>query len=267
MEENRPIEPETPTAASEPISRGDAPVTMSPFERLWNVLLSPTETFEAVRERPAWIVPLIVIVAVSVTAGFIITPRMDMSDFYRGFVERQAEAEGWEDDQARVEEAIGEMEQQAARQGNPLFGLATVPLFMLVVALIFWGAMRAAGGTNTFSQTLGVTLYGWMPNVIKGILVIVFALRMDAIPFSERSTIVASNLGFLVSPSESPVLHAFLTWIDLFNIWTLVLIAIGLGVITRFSKVKTGIFLAVLYAIVVGVGVAFAYMMSTLMGG
>lgn len=259
MEEHRMDLPEGGVGQPTP-----AAPELNAFEKLFNVLLSPTATFESVRVRPDWWLPLLLITAVSFGMTYVLTERMDMEDFYRGIVERQADAQGWDD--ARIEEQLEAMEAQAASQGSPLVSLFTTPAFMVIIALVFWGAMRAAGGVNNFTQTMGATFYGWTPLVIKSVLVTLFALRKDSIPFSERSSILVSHLGFLASPADNPVLHSALTWVDVFNIWALVLLSIGLAVVARFSVRKVAIFMVIVYLIAMGIGVGLAALMSSFMG-
>jgi hypothetical protein len=72
---------------------------------------------------------------------------------------------------------------------------------------------------------------------------------------------VATNPGYFVDPTTNPVLHAFLSSFDVFTIWTLVLVAIG---ITCIAKVKPGTAYAVVFGwfavvILLSVGLAAAF--------
>ncbi|MEO8035656.1 MAG: hypothetical protein ABI837_14570 [Acidobacteriota bacterium] len=70
------------------------------------------------------------------------------------------------------------------------------------------------------------------------------------------ATLVRSNLGFLTDIKEHPMLFGLLSSIDVFNLWVLVLLAIGFAFVSRLSRVQSALITASLYLIVVVLKVA-----------
>ena len=112
-------------------------------------------------------------------------------------------------------------------------------IWHLIVALVLFGAFRLLGGEATFKQAFSATLY-----------------RMDAagtlrhhpdhrshgagtIDPTTMATVVKSNPAFLVDMKEQPVLFALLSAIDVFTIWTIVLLSFGFSASSRFSLAKS----------------------------
>ncbi len=99
--------------------------------------------------------------------------------------------------------------------------------------------------------------------MIKAIISTAIATTRTTIDARMASAILKSNLGALTSSSDSPVLFALLSSVDLFTIWTIVLLSIGFAVVTRFTAARVGAYVVGLYLVVV----LFKVGMAMLMGG
>jgi hypothetical protein len=90
-----------------------------------------------------------------------------------------------------------------------------------------------------------------MPQVLSSIVgTIILIARGGLIDPQEIATIVKTNPGFLANPKTQPMLFALLSSLDIFTIWTLVLLIIGFALLSRSSKGKAA-------AIVIGWWVVF----------
>jgi hypothetical protein len=87
-------------------------------------------------------------------------------------------------------------------------------------------------------------MFASLPGVLKALLSIVAVLAGVAGDSFTFQNPVATNPGYFLDASASPVLRALLTPIDAFSIWMLILTAVG---ITCISKVKTGTAFAVVF--------------------
>ena len=54
--------------------------------------------------------------------------------------------------------------------------------------------------------------------------------------------LLVSNLGFLVDAKSSPALHSLLQSIDVFSLWTMALLILGLAAAARIGRGKTAAF-------------------------
>lgn len=251
--------PEPPVAPDQQIPA--APEGPSnPLTRIVGVLISPGETFESIGRRPDWLVPLLIWIAISVASTMVVVPRLDYEPMYRSMLERNSQLTEKQRDQQldRMMESA-----EMGRKWGVYAPAGTVPLMFLVVGAIFWGSLRAFGAENDFKQSFSVTIYAFTPQLLKAIISTVIATTRSSIDARMASSLLKSNLGAFTSPMDSPVMFALLSSVDLFTIWTIVLLAIGLSVISRFSAAKVAILVVVLYLVIV----LFKVGMAMLLGG
>jgi hypothetical protein len=62
---------------------------------------------------------------------------------------------------------------------------------------------------------------------------------MDAIDPKEMGDLLKSNPGFLVDAKSSPALHSLLQSLDVFSLWTIVLLVVGLSAAAKISRGRT----------------------------
>jgi len=115
-----------------------------------------------------------------------------------------------------------------------------IPIVMLIVIAVVAAALLGLfnfgfGAKLSFRQLLAVTTYSFLPGILNTVLmaIVMYSVQPDA--FDIRNP-VATNLGYLV-PSSKLFLKGMLAAIDIFNLWTILLLAIG---VSQLSKVKKG---------------------------
>jgi hypothetical protein len=177
-------------------------------------------------------VPLVVLLIFSLIGGIIFAQRVD----FAGPVREAMEARGGMppdavDRAVRFTVAISKV----ASYGAPIF--ATISY--LVVAGVFLLVFRLFGGEGNFKQAFSITVYGWVPSLIKGIVITIVVLSRSGIGAEDLATLVRSNPAFLVSMKAHPMLFTALTSLDVFNIWTMILFIIGFAYMAKFSKAKS----------------------------
>lgn len=207
----------------------------SSLARIAGVLFSPTRTFELIRQRPTWLVALVVLVLLGTVAGYLIGQKLDWEEVARDQTAqsgRQLSAEQIEQS-IEVTEKIGPVMVIA---GPTLFG----PIAYLVIALIFWVVLKLLGGELSYKASLATTLHGLMPNALSAILLIPVLLSRDELGITEvnAGTVLASNLGAFAPEDAGKGMLALLSSIDVFSIWSLALLAIGYSVVAGVSRAK-----------------------------
>jgi hypothetical protein len=146
---------------------------------------------------------------------------------------------------------------QGISYATPLFIL----LFGVIVAAVLMGTFNFGAGTQMkFGAAMAVTMYAFLPGIIKTILATV-SLLAGADPDAFRiDNPIATNAGFFLSSTGHPALYKLASSIDVFTIWTLMLMVIGF---TCISKAKKGTSAAIVigwYVVVTLIGVGFAAM-------
>ncbi|OYW04823.1 MAG: hypothetical protein B7X11_02520, partial [Acidobacteria bacterium 37-65-4] len=151
-----------------------------------------------------------------------------------------------------TDEMYARMEEQSQKRAAYAPFLAIVgtfiifPIIILVVSGIFYAVFNAImGGTAEFKQVMAVTSHAWMVPTLGAI----FGGIMNFARGSISSSV--ANLGLLLPVLKEGSFAANLAGaVDLFQIWFVLTLSIGLGVLykRKTSSIATGLF--VVYAIV-----------------
>lgn len=213
----------------------------SSFGRIVSVLTSPTKTFEAIRERPTWVVALLVVLVTVAIPWLLMADRIDM-DAQRTLMAEQLENRG-----IRGAEAEQQLEMMERFSSGPLryLNAAVIPVIvafvLLLTTLFYWGSARFVGGSEVgFGGVWSTVLHATVPAaVLKSVLSIPVILSRDSFDpraVQEAAGFLPSNLAFLAPEEASVWLTVILQRLDLFSIWTLILLVIGLAIVARISK-------------------------------
>ena len=122
-------------------------------------------------------------------------------------------------------------------------------VFGRVVGWLAWaGALYLAGlalgGRSSFGQMFRTVVWTWLPYVLRGLLQTVYILASgQLIAHPGLSGLVQEDrpLGEMIVTPPSPgqtILASFLSQIDLFLVWNLILLLIGVMVVTRLPRRK-----------------------------
>ena len=204
--------------------------------RIIGALTSPRATFEDIVRKPSWIIPVVLLTVIAIIATVVMTQRI-----------------GWErivtqsiDQSPRAAQMSPQQRQQAIEQGakfGRIFAYAAAVLGNLVVVLIvagiFLAAFNSIGGAGTnYKTSMGITSHAMLPGVIVGLLMILILFLKDPESVNIQNP-VGSNLGALLSPETKPWLMSLAGSIDIFTIWTIILLGIGFSA-TNPKKISTG---------------------------
>lgn len=194
--------------------------------RLLGVIFSPRATFERIVARPRWFGALAVIVLVA-------------CGFMYAFLSTEVGQSAMLDQQVRQQEAFGiqispeqysQMERMQPMMKYFVTGsqLVMIPVITMVLAGILFAVFNALlGGAASFKQVAAVVSHA-------GAVTLLQQLFITPLNYARESMASATNLSvFVPFLDESNVLARFLGTIDLFIVWWLVVLAIGLGVLYR----------------------------------
>lgn len=232
------VEPAAPAAPQEPKPNS--------FSRIIGVFFAPGETFASIVRRPDFVVPLVLIFVVSIVTGILIAQKVDFKDMARQAIEANPRTASLPQDvqQKQVNLMGGVM--KVATYSSPLLSM----LILVVIAAILFAAFKIFGGEGDFLQALSITIYAWLPNIIRAIVSVAVVLSKKSLTLYSLQNPVASNFGYFINdPRLHPVEFAFLSSIDLFTIWTLILLIIGFSTMSRFSRAKSAVIVLSLWAI------------------
>jgi hypothetical protein len=216
--------------------------------RIAGVIFSPRATYAEIAARPRIFGALAFVLAVIVIATF-------------AFLSTEVGQQASLDNQVRQMESFGrtvndaqyaQMERMApySRYFAAAFQLVTTPIMALIVAGLAFAVFNAAlGGDATFKQVYAIVVH-------SGALLTVQALFTLPLAYARESLSGAANLAvFFPFVEENSFAGRMLGSIDLFLIWWMVSLAIGLGVLYRR---RTGPIATTLLVIYVTIGLMIA---------
>jgi hypothetical protein len=201
---------------------------MSIFNKIVNVYIAPNKVFEAVKDLE-WkkaLFPMLILAIVGVIAfAFIHDLAADAG--YEAAVERIENNSRISDDQK--EEIISRIETQMESGPQKIIGWIASALgtpisifFMALIALLVGNTFM--GGSAKYGQLLNITSWAFMISILESIVKIPLMLN-------KWSLEVYTGLGVLDIGEKGSFINSLLAGIDVFAIWRVILIAIGMGVI------------------------------------
>jgi hypothetical protein len=230
----------TEMGTSEGLPSGEVLATpaLSQGERVIDTFIAPSKTFADILRNQSWWLPFLIVVIIGY--GFIVSVEKRVG--WEQVMENSMKANPSQAE--RISNAPAE--QQATIRATTLasykiFSYAFpvfIILYWLVAAAVMLGTLNFGfGGTAKYGQLLAVFVYAGLPGTIKSLLsIIVLYAGLDAEAFQLQNP-VGTNLGYYLSPESPKWLMSLGTSIDVFTIWTVVLLVIGCAIV---AKIKRG---------------------------
>jgi hypothetical protein len=252
-------DPTTPSVdANGPVGFGEA------LARIGRVLISPRQAFAELRARPSYAVLLILLAALGSGMAMLVESRLDLSTF-RELMERQNVPA------AEIEQAMENKLHPGTGQRviSTITSLGqTVVLFVATAGLLF-GLARAFGSELAYKQALSVTLHGLEPlYLVAALLSLPVLLSKESVGLMEPMVngFLLSHLGALAPDATGPVAHAALASVDLFSIWSILLLVLGFRIVGGLSKGAATAIVMITWLIGVGIKLAMVSLLSGFMG-
>jgi hypothetical protein len=250
------------------------PAQMSPFARVGNIFFSPGEVFQDVRRSPRdWWLPMLLTILIASVSWYTIQARYGWTpeQLAKEAIEAQLKKQGKNrkdlTEQERGGFEMGEKIATVQLRFVPVMILIGVLISGFVIAGFFRLATMIVGAQTTLFRLLSVVAYSqFVPGFVKSILNIVLSFLRSAedvnpTDFMQNQGLISTGPAALVSAQEQPVLHALLGAFDVFSIWVLVLMIIGLVAVSKKLKYGTaGALVIGPYIVIVLISMVFAAM-------
>jgi hypothetical protein len=233
--------------ATEPEPTG-IPQRSSFFSLLWGIIRHPRNTLEKISEQGgrSWLIMAILAMVLVVLPILVTAPITARTAQEAIQAQLQVQAE-------RGQAVSPDMQQQVSQIAtNPLFTIVLPAISGLIFLWIGWlvwtGALHLvstiSGGSNRFGQMWQVVVWSWLPFTLRGLLQAIFILASgEVITNPGLSGLVGNNSSvtqlIATPPSAGELaLRSFLGRIDLFLVWNLALLVIGVVAAARLSWKK-----------------------------
>jgi hypothetical protein len=205
-----------------PVPEAQAPINH--FGRIAGIFFSPRNTLEDIVRKPSWIVPVAILTFLSVLVCISINQRTNWRDFISQQIERSSRASQLSPQQKEQQIDAGA---KYAPYVTYIFGIPGAFVLVLIVALIMMGAYNLLAGANVnYTTSLGIVSHAFVPSIISSLLFLLI-LYLKAPGMVDLENPVATNIGAFLPEDSVKWLAKLCTSIDIFSIWTLVLIAMG----------------------------------------
>ncbi|MEO0078475.1 MAG: YIP1 family protein [candidate division WOR-3 bacterium] len=201
---------------------------------MFDIFFSPTKAFSRLKEKPRWLVPLVIVVVASVAAAMVTTRFVDWKEQRNKAVERMRERNMSEEDIAKATEGMERLfSSPLVRYGGPFVNsLLVTSIGLVVLALIYNVMVPLLGGTSSFSHSLAVVTNAALVTVPGLLLRIVLSLLT-------RSAEATTSLAALFPHLKNGFLMVILSRLDPFAIWQLFLAGLGLSVVFQLKGSKS----------------------------
>lgn len=215
----------------------DAPVTsptasgqeMSTPETLTSIFFEPSRTFEALRNRPRFLIAGLVILVLTLAITVVLNLRVDMGQFIREQMEKSPNAAQQTEQQKEMGVKIGKM---IAAVGVPL----SVPVTIAAGSAIYLLGALAFGGSLGYKKALSVWVYSSIPPAVFSTFVVILVLFLKPAETIDPEHLLVTNPGAFMSSESSPALVAFLSQFDLLRFYGMFLAALGLRKVGKMSS-------------------------------
>jgi hypothetical protein len=234
---------------------------LTQWQRVMNTFTAPSKTFEDIkRGNRSWWMPLVLQAVVGYLFFAVVYTQIGMKQVTDNQMhlnpqqeERMAQASP---EQREMIEKFSMYATEGVFIASPVFVLGGLALASLILmATINFGF----GGRAKYSNVLAVCFYTSLPSIIKTLLGIVVIYAGVAPESFNIKNFAPTNIGAFLNPLETnKALYAFATSLDVIQIWSMVLLAIGLAAV---AGVKRGSgYIAVfgwwVFIVLISVGVA-----------
>jgi len=203
---------------------------------LLKVLWSPAEAMFLVSKNPRALVPIVFLALCSLAGGMLVMAKVPASELAMRAIERSPQGANLSDQQKDL------IRQRINSPVARVFGIISAvvgPIFIvLIVASVYFGIFTIVGREGSFKAFFAITAFAFVPLIFRQGAAVLSAFVVPA------SSIMPDELGslspavFLDRDSVSRVVFAAVNMIDVVSLWTLCLLVIGFGFVTRKSVSK-----------------------------
>jgi hypothetical protein len=194
--------------------------------RLTGVFFEPAKTFADVAARPSFWVPLILVIVVALCFMVLYGQHVGWDRMIRHQIETSSRA-------AQLSPEQRETQIQMSAKFAPIFGYAGVllgvPLVTLIWAAVLLGIVKGMMSAQVrLKQVFAIICYASLPGVIMMLLAIAVMFMKPPEDFNMQNPLVFNPGAFMDPTTTSKFIYSLASALDLFGLWKLVLIGIGL---------------------------------------
>lgn len=203
--------------------------------QLLGMIMSPMEQFERIKKRPVIWVPLIILTVLTILVSFLTIGNIDFSG------QPGMEDADFSEDELQAIKIVGIIGGAFASLIVPIFSITVSSLIFLLAAKIVKSSVKFK---ELFSMNTFIYVIGIFGGILNGIIFLLAGGAENAADYTSLNSLVNA---------KGP-LGSLLGELDIFNIWMLILSAVGLHIVGRFSKKSAWSVIIILFILTAGIG-------------
>lgn len=208
--------------------------------KMMSVFTNPKKAFEAIAEKPDWLAPLLVSVLIGILFTLTVVPSVVMPYQMEKAMDQMRDRNLSEE---QMEQAMKFMSGPFSMIVGIVGVLLGTPATLLVLSGVFFGLFALLGGKARFLVVFSGVAYAGLVNslgsIVKGILM-----------YTQRSMFAGTSLALVLSEDmRETFLYRLLMHFDLFVLWQVAVLIIGLGVIYKWKASKSASLVLALWAL------------------
>jgi hypothetical protein len=217
------------SAAPPPLATQPEQPHMSEAARLAGVFFSPGEAFKDIARKPRWWIPVILSAILSTVFLTAFTQRVGWESVIRPAIERLPNAQTMTAQQR--EQLITTYAGFYKYVGYASAAIALLYVFIVAVLLMFLFDTIMSAGVG-LKRMMAIVAYGFLPLAIQTILSMLVLFLKDPDEFNLQNPLMF-NVGAYLTPDSPAALRALGSSLDLFSLWIIILLAIGVSSAAR----------------------------------
>ena len=216
--------------------------SLSEGSRIGDTFIAPSKTFADLGRNANWWAPLLLISVVSLLFVFAMSKEIGFEQISKNAIAQSSRAEQFE--KLPPEQQAKQLQLSITLTRYISYSLPVINLiiFVVIAAVLMAAFNFGAGASVPFKTSLAIVIYASLPGIIGAALGIVSMFAgIDPAGFNAQNP-VATNPAHFMDPAGNKFLYGMASALDVFIIWSIVLMGIGFACN---SKVKRSTAIAI----------------------
>lgn len=207
---------------------------LSSLQRLVKMFYAPGEVFDDIKTKPSWVLALAAYIIVVILTSLVIWNNIDFDASTREAIS----SIGFEVPEETIERQVEASEKRWYIK--PIVtGAVFAPILLVAAAALFFLMMKMVGSDISFLATYSTTLHAYFPGkAVYSVLLAILAVTQGPVTEMGLVTLLKSSIAGFLPHGSSLALITLGSFVDVFRIWGIVLLIIGLATVGRVSRGK-----------------------------
>ncbi len=213
------------------------PAGLGQIERVIDAYVAPGKTFTDIRRDASWWLPFLLGILISLCFVYSVDRQIGFDQVAQANINRSEQAQ----------QLMNSLPATQRDQRMHLVALTTriisyaYPVVTLIFALIGAGILMISfnfglGATAGYKQYLAVWFYAGLPLLIKYLLAAIAIFAGASTEQFDMRNPVGTNIGWYLSSDVPLWVRTFLSSLDIFTIWAVVLLVLGCATIAKVKR-------------------------------